>query len=427
MKGRLFWKIFLGFWLTFMIITEGVWFLYEVVEPMPSDLSRALAKISLAAAATTIRVGGEAALVKELDAWPVNERGRLVVSPWTDKSRTQQDIDQGYMAIKANGPDGKSYLLSYDVTRFRFAGHGPFDVPPGILALAMAAGFVFSACLAWYLTKPMRQMQIGFRRLSEGDFSTRLGPAIGRRKDEVADLARGFDRMAAHLQDLIAARDRLLADVSHELRSPLARLQLAIDLSLQDPDKFRASQARIRAEASRLDTMVDELLTLSKLESGAETAEEYFDFSEIVRLAVEDASFEADPKGVHIETRIRSDIGGQDWITHGSGKLISRAVENILRNAVRFSDQGQTVSVTLTSEGQSFQLSVADQGPGVPENQLQKLFQPFVQGMASSGQGFGLGLSIAQRAVTALGGRIWAQNGSQSGFLISIVLPHGVA
>lgn len=422
MKGRLFWKIFLGFWITFVVIFEGVWLLYEVLRPVPSDLTRSLARISLAAAASAVHLGGQETLHNQIASWPVNERGRVIIRPWTKTSRLSNDIASGLVSIKATDPKGQAYWIGYNVTKFRFANHSPFDIPSEIIGIALVVGLVFSASLAWYMSKPARQMQAGFNRLSAGDFSVRLAPAMGGRKDEIADLARGFDSMAGHIQELIGARDRLLADVSHELRSPLARLQLAIDVASQDAERVQPALSRVRQEALRLDAMVDELLTLSKLESGAPGAEEYFDIAEVVNLVVEDARFEAAPKGVSIACRIAETIEA-DWVLRGSGMLMSRAVENVLRNAIRFSSNGQTVTLELTGHLRDILITIADQGPGVPPAQIDSLFQPFVQGMAKEDQGYGLGLSIAQRAIAAMGGTIKAMNRDPTGFVVAITLP----
>jgi two-component system OmpR family sensor kinase len=212
--------------------------------------------------------------------------------------------------------------------------------------------------------------------------------------------------------------------VSHELRSPLARLQLAIDLARQDPDKLGVSQERVSAEAARLDEMVGELLTLSKLENGLQNSEEYFDLVDVVRLVVEDARFEATPLGVIIVAETPDLDSEQEWIVSGSGRLMRRAIENILRNAIRFSRAGQSVTVSLSRAKARLLLVIADEGPGVPAKQaVGPLFQPFFQARPGDDHGYGLGLSIAQRAINALGGSIEAANRMPSGFVVTIAIP----
>ncbi|HEY5085493.1 MAG TPA: ATP-binding protein, partial [Rhizomicrobium sp.] len=229
-------------------------------------------------------------------------------------------------------------------------------------------------------------------------------------------------KMAARLEELVTSRDRLLADISHELRSPLSRLHLAIALARQSPEKMLQSFERIGREADKLDEMVGELLALSKIESGITTSNEYFFLSEIAGIVAEDGRFEAQEKGAIID--ILTGTGGEsEALVVGSGKLISRAVENIVRNALRFSHRGDTITLELESNAAGTTLRVRDEGPGVKSEQLASLFEPFVQADTANGQGYGLGLSIAKRAVIAHGGAITAANGPQGGLVITVWLP----
>jgi two-component system OmpR family sensor kinase len=242
---------------------------------------------------------------------------------------------------------------------------------------------------------------------------------MGRRRDEIADLAHDFDQMASQLQELVAARDRLLADVSHELRTPLARLNLAIALARQDPDKIAASLNRVSQEAAKLDEMVGELLTLSKLETGQRSTEDYFDFAELAKAVIQDAGYEAAAKQVSVILEGADDRA--EWIARGSGRLVSRAVENIVRNAVRYSPQGGRVAMILHREADFFRLVIMDDGPGVPDDQLDQLFKPFA--LSADGFGFGLGLAIAQRAIAVNGGTITAHNRLAGGLEMTVTLP----
>ena len=295
-------------------------------------------------------------------------------------------------------------------------------MPIEYVILSILGGVTFSAILAWYLTYPIWRMRAGFSELAEGHFSTRLGKGLHNRKDEIADLARDFDVMAERLEGLIKARDRLLATVSHELRSPLARLQLAISLARQNPDLLEEPLSRIETEASRLEEMVDELLILSRMESGISEDDEFIDLAVILQTISEDATFEASPTGLTVALEITPQ--DSEWIVRGSGKLISHAFENVVRNALRFSPANGRVEITLEDAGDFYQVQVVDQGPGAPAELLNTLFQPFVHGQNSSGAGFGLGLAIAQRAITAHGGSIAAQNGIPNGLIVRARLPH---
>jgi two-component system OmpR family sensor kinase len=282
---------------------------------------------------------------------------------------------------------------------------------------------IFSLALTFYLITPIGRIRAAFGRVAAGDLKVRLGPQWLRRRDEIADLAADFDKMAARLEELVTSRDRLLADISHELRSPLARLHLAIDLARQSPDKTAQSLQRIRQEADRLDEMVGELLALSKLEHGMKLSSEYFFISEITGTVVEDARYEAQEKGVVIEFVASPLHWGREALVVGSGKLISRAIENIVRNALRFSRRGETITIEMQSNAAGTTLSIRDEGPGVRDQQLDSLFEPFVQANPVDGQGYGLGLAIARRAVMAHGGTIKAARGSSTGLTVTLWLP----
>jgi two-component system OmpR family sensor kinase len=323
---------------------------------------------------------------------------------------------------QVKGPDGTSYRVSYYSQGERRG--GLFGIPPEVLLSVVIGGLVFSAILAWYLTQPIRRMQVGFERLAQGDFATRLGPAMGRRRDEIASLAHDFDTMAGRLAELVGARDRLLADVSHELRTPLARLNLAIGLARQDPAKLSTTLDRIGDEASKLDEMVGELLTLAKLESNQNQGEDYFNFAEIVKRVVEDARYEASAKNIEVKLSIEQADENFEWIALGSGKLVSRAIENILRNALRYSPENGQVMVRLDRCNGSFHLSVSDDGPGIPKDTLASLFKPF--GISADGYGFGLGLAIASRAIAVHGGTISAVNRAPRGLEMTVTIPAAI-
>lgn len=417
MKRRLFWKILIGFWLTFIIITQGIWLMFTLLRP-DQDVSymRAFARVSVAAASSAIQRGGPGALAEEQKAWPEDWRARVQVQPVASPMNRRAPI----ASQTVSAPDGASYRVSYYPQRGS-RNHGIFGIPMEVVIVVVVGGLGFSAILAWYLTQPIQRMQAGFGDLAQGNFATRLGPAMGRRRDEIADLAHDFDKMAVRLEELVAARDRLLADVSHELRTPLARLNLAIGLAKQDPSKMATSLDRINGEAAKLDEMVGELLTLAKLESGQSRGEDYFDFAEIVKAVVQDARFEAAAKRVDVLLAIEPDDENVEWITRGSGRLVARAIENIVRNAVRYSSEGGKVNAVLRRDGDRFNLKVTDEGPGIPEEAMAGLFMPF--GMSADGFGFGLGLAIAQRAMAVHGGSISARNLQPKGLEMAVTLP----
>jgi len=416
MKRRLFWKILVGFWITTVIITQGIWLWFALLRPLPeqSDYVRAVAQASVAAAVSAIHLGGVQALEEQLSTLPKPQRGHIEIKP-LDGGNDETDA---LTRTTVSAPDGKQYQIGY-LAQPTVRRHSFFNVPREVLIAATFGGLVFSAILAWYLTKPIALMRAGFGRLAEGNFKTRLGPAMGRRRDEVADLAHDFDKMAMRLEELVDARDRLLADVSHELRTPLARATLAIGLARQDPARLATSLDRIAAEVAKLDEMVGELLTLAKLESNQNPDEDYFDFAEVVKAVIQDARFEASTKGLDVNLKLDPADERFEWIARGSGKLVSRAVENIVRNALRYSPENGKVSVNLRFDKNIYRMTVRDEGPGVRDEQLTSLFKPF----GNSADGFGLGLAIAQRAIAVHGGTITASNLQQGGLEMVVRMP----
>ena len=425
MRLRLFWKIWLGFWATFLLLSYGLW-LYWSVQPDPTaidwDAPRAAGTVLIASAANALEEGGVAGLKRQIAAWPQIEQKRLSLrsgpgpcSP-TGKRELAIPVSSG----------GTGYCLRYATPAL------PKDdseaiMPPDFLVATALAGLAFSAGLAWYLTKPIYQLRKGFDRLADGDFGVRLGPAMGRRRDEIADLAGDFDRMAEGLAELVAARDRLLHDVSHELRSPLARMRLASGLLRRDPARFETSLDRIDHEADHLDQIVGELLTLARFESGAERSEEYFEVVEILNIVLSDVKFEATSQNVRIETDFRIEASEDDWLVAGSGLLARRAVENVLRNAVRFSPRGEAIQMRLTRSGGNCTIFIEDVGPGIRAAEPRGLLKPFVQDRSPESAGYGLGLAIAQRAVAACAGTLDLANRNPTGLSVSITFPLALA
>jgi len=424
MKGTLFWKILIAFWLTFLISTQVIWLMFMLTRPSDqSTYVRDIADRTIAAASSAIKRGGDQELRIQRDSLPRDGVGRLEVYRDTGKA----DPRSALARTIATGPDGTRYSVSYyQRDRPRFG--GLFNIPREVLIVEIIGGLGFSAILAWYLTKPVQRMRAGFGSLAQGNFGTRLGPAMGRRRDEIADLAHDFDKMAMRLEELVAARDRLLAerdqllaDVSHELRTPLARLNLAIGLARQDPAKLDASLDRIRGEAVKLDDMVGELLTLTKLESGQKPREDYFNFAEVVRAVIQDARFEACAKQLDVALNLDPSDEAFEWIVQGDGKLVNRAIENIVRNSLCYSPEKGKVTVGLCFTGGAYELTVQDEGPGIPKEQLGSLFRPF--SVSADGFGFGLGLSIAHRAIAVHGGEISLSNRLPRGLETRVTIP----
>ncbi len=431
--GRLFWKIFIGFWVALVVAAVGtgtiVWLKHEELASAPIAMGPR-AGYGIEMAASMLREDGVDALRgwiahrrRPMQVFVVDDAGRDVLgrpvaeSVVSSARRVAERNEPGARLVTT--PDGERYLL--------FA-----PLPPGmhraaqpplsfwqLISIGAATSLAFSALLAWYLARPIRSLRWAFDAAAAGRLETRVSPRIGSRRDEIADLGRDFDRMAQHLQSLVSAQRRLLHDVSHELRSPLARLQAAVGLARQDPTRMEATLERIERETNRLDAMVGEILTLARLESrtGA-PAKEPVDFAHLVASIAEDARFEAEASG----RRVVADISG-DARVMGDPALLHRAVENVVRNAIKFTAAGTAVAISLATTGERAVLTVNDHGPGIAPEELSKVFEPFYRAADTDASGFGLGLAIAQRAVEAHGGTIRASNIPGGGLSVEISLP----
>ncbi len=305
---------------------------------------------------------------------------------------------------------------------------GPRGLPvPGLIILVLCSGFV-CYLLAWYMTKPVSRLRAATQQIAAGDLTARAGNPRSRRHDEIAGLVRDFDTMAGRLETLVKAQSRLLNDISHELRSPLARLNVALGLARQRSGPESATMLeRIELEASRLNELIGRVLTLARLEDGEQRVPPTpVLLDEVVLSVAEDAEFEAQARHCHV----RSDIPVGDWRVLGEASLLHSAIENVVRNAVRYTREGTTVQIHLdrkaTPDGAEAVVSITDCGSGVPPDALEKLFQPFYRLDDDRGRqtgGVGLGLAITERAVRFHGGRVAAFNRSEGGLLIEIHLP----
>jgi two-component system, OmpR family, sensor histidine kinase CpxA len=305
----------------------------------------------------------------------------------------------------------------------------PWHVPvPGLIIAVMSSGLV-CYFLAWYMTKPVARLRAATQQLAAGDLTARAGDPNSKRRDEIAGLVRDFDSMAARLETLVKAQSRLLNDISHELRSPLARLNVALGLARQRSGPESAAMLeRIELEAGRLNELIGRLLTLARLEDGEQSvASTPVLLDEVVLNVTEDAEFEAQARHCHVRSEIPQGI----WAVRGDASLLHSAIENVVRNAIRYTREGTTVEIRLektksASAGEEAVVRVTDCGSGVPEEALQKLFQPFYRLDDARGRqtgGVGLGLAITERAVRFHGGRVLAVNRAEGGLMVEIHLP----
>lgn len=314
---------------------------------------------------------------------------------------------------------GKHYIF---VARFRTPGSPPPFFSPLRIAVSILIAGLVCYLLGAYLTQPLKKLQSTVKAFAEGNLDARVTPELGKRNDELADLGREFDDMAERIEGLISSQKRLLADISHELRSPLARLTVALELARKHSNgKAMPALDRIEQESDRVNKLVGQLLALTRLESGAERVPpETVALEDLVQLIIADAAFEAKPLGKEVlalemdRCRVR-----------GSTELLHSAIENVIRNAVRHTAPGTAVEVALRWRMEKALLTVRDHGSGVPEPELQHIFEPFYrvsEARERTSGGVGLGLSIADRTVKLHGGAIHAEN-ARDGLLVTIELP----
>jgi len=348
---------------------------------------------------------------------PRNPRDGFIIPapPVQRDSRSSSDGKHRYTLVLGMPPGPRVFI-------------GPRGLPvPGLIIAIISSGLV-CYLLAWFLTKPIVRLRAATHRLAAGDLTARTGAPASKRRDEVASLMRDFDTMAERLETLVNAQSRLLNDISHELRSPLARLNVALGLARQRAGVESADMLdRIELEASRLNELIGRILTLARLEDGEQRVPQTpVPLADLVANVAEDAEFEAQERHCHVHTVIPEG----DWGVRGNDSLLHSAVENVVRNAIRYTQEGTSVEIELASEagprGPEAVLNVSDSGPGVPPDALEKLFEPFYRLDDARGRltgGVGLGLAITERAVRFHGGKVSAFNRSEGGLRVEIRLP----
>jgi len=461
--GKLFWKFLAFLFLAQLSTIAGVagffWLnqQHALAENAGVETSRPAVNL-VQAASSTLEFGGKNALVNLLQSWQkhpmpqvfaIDNQGEELLgrhvtantvaaaNKLAQKSERHPESHRQY-AYKVNAADGQTYLLFVpDLRGSAFFPPPPEMGPPKmgdrplvkfprfpflpLLAISIVS-LLFAAFIAWYFSKPINHLRNALMQAANGHLSTRIGGAMNHRRDELADLGRDFDTMAGRLDSLIQGQRRLLHHVSHELRSPLARIQIAIGLAKQSHDKVDASLDRIQADSERMDALIGELLQLSKLESGtAALKREKVELSHLLKNLAADAAYEAAEHNILIKQVFQSNL-----IVFGDAELLYRAIENIVRNAIKYSPTGSEISIALfkNQAQKTVRLSVSDQGSGVPDAELDAIFQPFMRSShAQSKDGYGVGLAIAKQIIEAHGGKIKAENLQPKGFQMQIDLP----
>jgi two-component system, OmpR family, sensor histidine kinase CpxA len=446
----LFWRIFLSFWVAQALIIVAVIVLTLVLRPRSSTWE-ALRITALNDAVAAYEQGGDTQLRKYMDELDATQHVRAYLFNEEGTELSHRTPPDWAIRVAAGGPraphdgfiipappvqrDSRSssdglhrYTIVIGLPPGPRVFFGPRGMPIRWLVIAVICSGLVCYFLSWFMTKPIIRLRAATRQLAAGDLSARSGAPTSRGRDEVAGLMRDFDAMAERLETLMKAQSRLLNDISHELRSPLARLNVALGLARQRSSVESADMLeRIELEASRLNELIGRILTLARLEDGEQRVPQTpVPLDEIVLNVAEDAEFEAQARHCHVHVQIPEG----NWGVRGNASLLHSAVENVVRNAIRYTQERTTVEIELVSEDGAQEpaavLRVNDSGPGVPEAALKKVFEPFYRLDDARGRqtgGVGLGLAITERAVRFHGGRVSAHNRAEGGLRVEIRLP----
>jgi two-component system sensor histidine kinase CpxA len=330
------------------------------------------------------------------------------------------------VVVKLRGKSGREYVYAVEAAERR----GP---PSGIgllgVALRWSVTLLVSGIICYlltrYLTAPILRLREASQQLAQGDLSTRAAAGMERRRDELGSLVQDFNAMAARIEELVSGQRQLIYDISHELRSPLARLNVALDLARGRKGNDPAFD-HMEQDLERLNEMIGRLLTVARLDSSAiPVAMSQVDLTELISQIAHNSDLELRKSNAAVQLTLT----GQFFV-HGNAELLHSAIENVVRNAIRYTGIGNPVEVSVTAqnpaEPSAALIVVRDHGPGVPESELANIFQPFYRIADDRNResgGAGLGLAIAGRVVRIHGGTIRARNTQPHGLEIEIVLP----
>jgi signal transduction histidine kinase len=442
----LFLKIFLWFGTIVLTVITGTFLVGELSRPHEPPMRQPLDQILDThgrEAANEYERGGQAALASYLDRFESEERiraflfddemqelsKRRAASHAAEAARKVLEDQRPAVLDDRMPPLFARPVRSQSGIDYILVAEPPRRSPPTLLhpfmhlvAIVLIGG-LFCYWLARYLTSPVTKLRRATRELAKGNLSARVVPTLKGRRDELASLAADFDEMAEKIQTLVDSQRRLLGDISHELRSPLARLNVALELARQRSGAEATSALeRIQREAELLNEMIGQLLALTRLESGAEEIRKTeFDLSSLVKGIVMDADFEARARNRSVKLESQASC-----MVIGNELLLRRAIENVVRNAVQYTGEATSVEVKLECSEQLAAITVRDHGPGVPEIALGEIFKPFYrvdEARDREAGGVGLGLAIAERSVKLHGGRVAAANAAGGGLMVTINLP----
>ena len=447
---RLFLKIFFWYWLTawgmiaMVLLGSRLTGMRQVSAP---NMYETVAPILASEAAKAYESGGPAAFARFSQGNGHGNERQLFLLDGSYKDVLSRPLSNDGLRVAHAAKDGQLVVFRTRIAAYKFvssSGH------PYILMLFLKSnlrqigellwgeGLPFSLSmlllvtllcfwLAYHIASPIHSIQATARKVAQGDLKARVPSSVSRRYDELAALAKDFDSMVSRLDSLIQAQKKLLNSVSHELRSPLARINLSLGLlrngvSADSDDLFQ----RLDRDIERIDLLMGQLLTLSRLEAGFSSGErEDVNLAQLVEEVAADANFEAQALGKSVSLQTTGSV----ILRNADPHALRSACENIIRNAVRFTRSGSDVEIVLEVDRTAPEpwalLSVRDHGPGVPEDSLEAIFQPFyrISGDGQATGGNGLGLAIAAEAIRLHRGTVRAENLRPTGLQIIVRLP----
>ena len=448
----LYWKIFTSFWLTtILIIFSTAWVTRYITQKASQPAHEHAFMDSYAnAAVATFESGKKDALIqwlnqiglsRHMSLFLLSSTGKII---GTEKPPTNVLKASNYLIHNQLPHSGifksGTLILSHEIIstsgvfyRLAAVSEKPLsffvEIPWASLMLRLFLATLFSGLICYflslYLTKPLRTLGMAAKSIATGKLNTRVGHFRGHNKDEIAKLSHEFNRMAEQLEQLMQSKERLLQDISHELRSPLARLNIAIELGRNKTSHLADAEfSRMETECNRLNELIGEILEFARLD--ASTTKLHLNttnMTELIQQIVQDGNYEFNthPSRIISETIEFCELQADQ-------RLIHRGLENIVRNALHYSPIDQQVIVNMYSDNQKnlIYIDIKDRGPGVPEEQLKTIFTPFYRVDSSRTKktgGYGLGLAIAAQAIAMHHGQIIAKNRKGGGLLIRITLP----
>ncbi len=433
---RLFWKIFFLFWLVnALVFTLGISLAHLFTASDPERQFPMLETAHLA-----IEAHEKDQLKSFYRKTRKNRRvhiqlltGDGELLPLGSARAASMPIVDKYPSFERKRLGGRTYVLrAIEVTsgsgeRYRFiarysADRNPRPKPAVILSFFLVTIAATSLMIAAYITKPLRRLQTVVGRFAQGEHDVRVDQKVVSRRDVVGEVGREFNAMAERLNATLQAQKSLLRDISHELRTPLARMQVAVALAEDNSSGAEAPLARLHAEIERLDGLIGQVLTVARLEGGVNTLDATrFSLELLLNEIAADAEFEFGGQGKNVR------VEASDDLTVVADRIQLRsAIENIVRNGLRYTKQGSSVELKVTKKKEGLLISTRDYGAGVEPDVLDRLFDPFyrVEAARDSGSGgHGIGLAISRGIVLAHGGKIAARNHPEGGLIVDIELP----